>query len=186
MWPHTCFQGRDTIKHFPENEFFANDCIFFKTLKNPLSKTHECFICKLVYQLFLSPQPCSLPKHSCPILLGKDENCYRTRNLLLRVLEVVISASQFCLRCTMFKVKHGWDPYTLYARKCFFTATWKIHWFQSLILCFNVLPNESKTQDGSSKNSGRNEMFIVITLLCYSAYVKKAWGVLNWKLHILL
>lgn len=97
-----------------------------------------------------------LPKHSCPILLGKEENCYRIGSLLLRVLEVVISASQFCLRCTMFKVKHGWDPYTLYTRKCFFIATWKICWFQSFILCFNILPDKSRIPNRSSKDSGRN------------------------------
>lgn len=39
------------IKHFPENDFIANDWIFLKEQINPLGKTHECLICKWVYQM---------------------------------------------------------------------------------------------------------------------------------------
>lgn len=84
--PHTCFQERDTINHFPENEFFPNAWIFFKTQINPLGKTHEFFICKWVYQLFSSPQPCSTLQASMPYSLRERGELLQNREFAAKTL----------------------------------------------------------------------------------------------------
>ena len=66
MWPPTCF-----IKHFPENNSFSNDCIFLRVQVNPLGKTHECLICKWVYQMFPCPQPLSSGQEFMPYPLSQ-------------------------------------------------------------------------------------------------------------------